>query len=217
MIQLVLIESVFNLIAIIAKLASQQDLPSLNVVCGWAFGAWFLLQLGGFAIEQFRRRKFHGIVQSSIALLMMSWWFFSVSSVVNVVDDGGRLLLWGEQTPVAILIMYSVWACNVLLVDSLSLPLLRQATVQFVSIAVAIASGEFFHVRLLTACHLFVLDLVLGYSSDPAVVSPRFATLTGSWSRAYESWGQKWIARMTTAGVVAIFIAALIWGLNLGF
>ena len=47
---------------------------------------------------------------------------------------------------------YSIWLINVLLVDSVYIPKLNYAVINFASLAVALTSGEFFHVRLLTAC-----------------------------------------------------------------
>lgn len=55
------------------------------------------------------------------------------------------------------------WALNPLLVQSAELPRMGQALVQLASIGVALASGAFLRVRLLTACHAMVLDLMCGY------------------------------------------------------
>ena len=84
---------------------------------------------------------------------MLIWWPERTSDPPAIVlDEQGRFLMWGEDTPLAIKIICKLWIVNVVV------PLPTQAIMQFVSLPVSWASKEFFHVRMLTARHLFVFD-----------------------------------------------------------
>jgi len=163
LLQLVVIESLFNILIILSRASIRYDAVALNEICGWGFVAFFVVQTTGFLVIQLKRKRWHGVFQSALffGALMVWWWRAPMTGVIE--DEVGRVLFWGEDAPIALQIFYSIWLINVLLVDSPYIPKLNFAVVNFASLAVALTSGEFFHVRLLTACHLFVLEGVFGY------------------------------------------------------
>lgn len=214
LLELMLIESVFNVLAVTSRLAHAHDLPGLDEACGWLLAAWFTVQIAGFLRGQWRRGCWSGVYLSALAAVVIGWWFLTAPQVGSVVDAQGRLLLWGSQEPLVVRLWYVVWALNLSINGTKTLPLVRQHVVQWVSIGVALASGAFFHTRLMTACHLFVLDLVLMYSCWPVVLGERTAVLPAAWHDRLRAWSDRIAVSCCIAGT-GLVIAAMRWGLSL--
>ena len=60
MVQLLLIESTFNLLAVLSQLSISRGWALLNEVCSGGFLLFFVLQVTGFVVFQVRHRKPHG-------------------------------------------------------------------------------------------------------------------------------------------------------------
>jgi hypothetical protein len=216
LIQLLVIESFYNLMVVGGKLSIALDMHTANRAVALGFGVFFVLQLGAFVAFQLKRRSLHGVVQSLTAVLLIGYWWMGLSEVSNTVDADGRFLMWGADAPLAIRLYYVIWVVNVLLVDSPIMPWLRTATAHFVSVGLALWSGEFFHVRVLTACNLFVLDLVLGFGMGaPEALGRDFAVVPTRWLPAFRRTVQPLLGWACTLGCLALLVGVAIGGLDL--
>ena len=119
------------------------------------------------------------------------------------------MLIWGAEAPWTVRGFYVFWVMGLQVNDTRTLPLFRQNAAQWVSVFVSLASGAFFHTRLMTACHLFVLDAVFAYSSWPIVLGERFAVLPERWQDWLDGGGA---ARL---GQVSFVSAALVLGVGM--
>lgn len=71
----------------------------------------------------------------------------------------GQFIMWGMEAGPMMKLNYLFWVSNVLLVDYAKfLPAFIIPVVHFASVAISFYSTEFWHVRLITASHLFILD-----------------------------------------------------------
>ena len=97
---------------------------------------------------------------------------------------------------------------GVLTTDTEKMPYLRQLWFHVISIAVSLGSGELFHARLLTACHLLLLDLVVPYATPEAPRS-RHLCLPPRWHAWFEAHGRERLAVACAVGVTAVFGASV--------
>lgn len=201
---LVVIETYFNVVAIAAKLAHALGSPSLDRAASSGFAAYFAVQAAGFVITQRRRNKPWGALQTVLGVGLISLFFARARASGDVVDDQGRLLMWGREAPAPVLAVYAIWALGVLAADTEKMPYLRQLWVHLISIAVSLWSREFFHARLLTACHLLLLDLVVPYTTPE---EPRSAhlCLPPRWHAWFEAHGRERLSIACALGVAAVF------------
>ena len=214
--ELFFIESVFNLVVIGSLISIYMGSPTGNRIFSWGFVLFFLAQAGGFIREQILRRKFHGALQSTAFLILLGVWWLGIDDPSGVIDVNGRFLMWGQDAPVAVKLFYTLWAVNGILVDTKALPNLTQATLHLASIALCWWSGEFFHVRLLTASHLFLLDGVFGYSGSGAF-SEAFCAVPKPWQATFEQKAKPAIAYLSSLSVIIIIILSFFGGLDLRF
>ena len=215
--QLVVFESLYNLIVIISLIAILAGNATTNRLASWAFVGFFVLQAGGFFAAQIQRKKPHGILQSAILVSCILFWWYNTTDPSGVIDEQGRFLMWGEDAPFAVKLIYTIWALNGLLADTTVLPRLTQAIVHLVSIALCWWSAEFFHVRLLTACHLFLLDGIFAYSfSDP--LGKRICVMPEAYFDSFKKYIQPYIPVLCSASILVIVVISLLkGGLNMGF
>lgn len=214
--QLLMIESFFNLLAVSARLSVAEGWDTVNAVCSWGFVGFFAIQVLGFVAFQVKRRNWHGMLQSSTAVVLLIAWWLSIEDHTNVVDAESRFLMWGEDAPLAIQLYYVTWVINVAFAEALALPWLRLPVAHMVSVAISMASGEFFHIRLLTACNLFVIDLVTGFGMQkPEGLGREFAVIPVDWLDGFWNRFRPALAWVASAGCLAILIGAYFWGLDL--
>lgn len=214
--QLMWFESGYNLIALGNKLALVGGAGAVAGWIGWLFVGFFVFQVLGFLAFEFQEKRYLGMVPSAILGIVIFWWFSQAGDVGGVIDAQGRFLMWGTEAPVAVRAIYAVWLFNAAIGDMNDVyP--RAVVVHVVSVAVALASGEFFHARLLTASHLFVLDLAFGVTRMPSPVLPEtFVTLPVATRRWFFDTVRPPIIVVVTLGCAGLLVAAAVLGLDLG-
>lgn len=214
--QLLLIESLFNLLAVTGRVSVQYGVDWLNGVSSSGFLLFFVLQVGGFALFQIKLRKPLGMVQSLCGALIIGMWWFGIEDSTNRMDADSRFLMWGEDAPLAVQLYYVAWFLNISLSEALPLPWLRVFVVHSVSVGLSMWSGEFFHVRLFTACHIFVIDMVTGVGMQrPEGLGRDFAVVPARWLPGFHRWFQPaWTWAMSGACVL-LLVLSLLWGLDL--
>ena len=213
LLQLLAIESFFNLMAVATRLSLLMRWPT-GALTHAGFALFFVVQVGGFLLAQWKSRSRHGVLQSLLgAGLIVDWWW-RARETYSAVDPAGRLLVWGTEAPLSVRLAYVIWVTNVLLVQTTRLPRLHQAVIQGASVGVALGSGEFFHVRLLTACHMFLLDLVFGYGKPrPGNASDDFAVLPERLADLHDERGRPllaWAGSLLLTAVAILHVAKLI-------
>ena len=213
--QIFCIEAVFNLLAVLSKLAIRYEQEALNTLLGAGFALWFAVQVGGFLVQHHRRGNRVGLVVSGLLAVTIGAWFATAPQLGSVLDAHGRLWIWGAEAPLAVRVQYGLWFVVLLFTATRTPPLFRMQALQLASLGVSYASGAFFHVRLLTACHLFLLDLLVALSSWPVVLGERFAVLPQRWHERLEAGAKMPILAVVVAGMAAVGLASLTLGLDL--
>jgi hypothetical protein len=204
-VQLIVIESIFILIVIVSKFSIFYESASMNHSLNYLILAFFVGQTTLFLIDQRRLKSYFGMVRSFFLFTMLVIWFRR-SETVSFVDSQGRFLFWSGDAPFLIQVYYCVWVTGVLLADSKIMPNFKQAFPHLASVAVAFCSQEFFHSRLLTACHLFVLDMLFVYTGPN---SGSFCVITDEQNAVYEKYVRKSVDWITFVGCIAIFLYSL--------
>jgi hypothetical protein len=203
--ELFFIESIYNLMVVISKLSIQIDSPTLNTVGQWGFFVFMFVQLGGFLIQVTRAKSLHGMIQTIAGISVLFIWWWSIPDRTSIIDADGRFLMWGEDTALSFRIVYSFWAVNLILADSTFLPKLVQVGVQLASLSLAWWSQEFFHVRMLTASHLFFLDGLFGHYG-PGAIDKDFAVIPLKWQPFYNQYVKKTINWVCTVAIVGVLV-----------
>lgn len=162
--QLIVIESLFMLFVIAGKISINYAYLNLNFMLGYGFRTLFLIQFSFFMMYQYKVKSYLGMVRTGMFLLLLIPWF-SQASLGSNMDATGRFFFSGVQAPDYIIVYYCFWVIGIPLVDSKTLPNFLTAALHISSVIMALISQEFFHARLLTASHLFVLDYLLSYST----------------------------------------------------
>lgn len=214
LLQLFLIEAAFNGLAVASQVALRLDVPRAVYALGWAFLAWFVVQWGGFMLQARQRGNRAGLAIGTSLFVAIVAWFVTAPQVAPVGNADGTLAIFGADAPTTVRAVYVLWVFHLTFRGTRTAPLFRMQALQWASIGVALASDAFFHVRLLTAAHLFLLDLLLAYSSWPLVLGERFAVLPTRWHATLARLGP-WIDRAVLVGLVGVFAAALRYGLDL--
>jgi len=198
--QLIAIEVTFMAFAIISKVSQLAGVPSINHLISYGFLTLFVLQFTFFAIYQRKVNSYFGMIRTIMFLILVFPWFYHTDRL-GLTDGQGRFLLWGAEAPPHIILYYCVWVIGVPLVDSRTLPNFVNATLHFASVAVALWSQEFFHARLLTAAHLFVMDSLFGFSK---LGRHTFCTLTETQFQLYNAYVRKaldWVTLLACAAI----------------
>ncbi|WP_372368353.1 hypothetical protein [Candidatus Uabimicrobium sp. HlEnr_7] len=211
--QLFYIESIYNILVILTLVLVLSGMSSLYIALSWGFVVFFVIQIIGFIVIQKKRKSYLGILQSLMGICLMFIWFFHKENTISTIDNQGRFLMWGEDAPLSIQIVYTLWFLNVIFLESVLLPKLSQAIVQSSSLLLCWCSGEFFHARLLTACHLFMLDGLFGYSKHGWLGS-KFCSIPESY---YEKFSRlrPLLKIIMFCGVLATFVLSFFYGLDL--
>lgn len=209
---LVLIQTGFLLACVAGELALAHGTPAVHQVARWGVLVYFVVQGVGFVAYQVKRRHPIGVLQTLLGTAMLVGWWAGPGGLGALSPDGAYWAL-GAEMPWQVQVTYIAWALNPLLVQSAELPRMGQALVQLASIGVALASGAFLHVRILTACHAMTVDLMFGYgrrASDGAVA--RALTLPPPWRAFVEGPLATWLPRLTLATLAAMAGQVLLFG-----
>lgn len=203
--ELFFIESLYNLMVVLSKLAIQVHFSALHIVAQWGFLVFMLIQLGGFLRQVTLKRSVHGMIQTILGIITLLIWWWGIEDRTALVDDSGRFYMWGEETALSFRMIYSFWSLNLILADSMYLPKLIQVMVQLASLSLAWWSREWFHVRMLTASHLFFLDGLFGhYGID--VGGKDFCIIPEKYQEVYDRRVKGTIRYTCTAAIVCIFV-----------
>jgi len=92
----------------------------------------------------------------------------------TVFDKEGRLLIFGHDASPYLQYMYMLWFFGVAFVEYHAYPKLVVACLHLASIVMAMKSGEFFRVRILTASHSFIITFMFTRPHDPNFLGPNF-------------------------------------------
>jgi hypothetical protein len=180
--QLIIIESCFMLFVILGKISITYDYPKINSFIGYGFRSLFIIQFCFFMLYQHKVNSYRGLCRTLMFLVLLIPWF-SHASLASNIDADGRFFFSGVLAPDYIILYYCFWVIGVPLVDSKTLPNFLTATLHVSSVVIALLSQEFFHVRLLTASHLFILDYLASYSTPH---DKQFGVLSHKQFMAYE-------------------------------
>jgi len=211
--QLMRFESLYNFISIIAKLSIMHDVPWLNDVCVWAYVAFFSLQVFGFVAKEVENKYWWGMVSSITMAISIIMFKVNTGTNPNRMDDENRLLMWGEEAPVTLRLNYIVWVINVMLFEFIDIGKhkMTHPIAHFASVAIACWVGEFWHARLLTACHVFFISALTGSSYNVTHVQKDFASLPVQ-GIAWQLRLQKPITVVTCIGCLVVCTTGLACG-----
>lgn len=204
--QLILIESTFMLFVILGKITIQHGSVSFNTLLGYGFRLLFPIQFIFFMLYQYKVKSYFGLIRTALFLVLIVPWF-SHTGLTSQMDHTGRFFFAGIQAPDYIIAYYCCWVIGVPLVDSKTLPNFITACLHFASVLVALYSQEFFHVRLLTASHLFILDYLLSYSHPEG---KQFGVMNQRQFAKYNKHIKPLIDTLSLSVCTSIFIYALI-------
>ena len=171
--ELIIIESIFNLLVVFLKYNLKFGFLENKNVADSLFVLFFSLQTFGFLRSEARSKRpicflrsitlFIGIIlQFLLGKANIDNNSVGSKSMESLITSDGRFLVFGFDAPNNLKLHYGFWLLGVLYIDySHMLPHAALHLLHFCSYVLAVLSGEFWHVRLLTASHLFVIDAVL--------------------------------------------------------
>lgn len=161
--RLIILETGFNIICIAAKVFNDVEID-YGIALSWAFAIFFIFQTGGFLISEVKKKKYK-CLPSSIAMgIGLSYWFLSSFGEKTIVTLNGEVQFWGSNAPIYLQIMYTFWVSNVFLVEFRQyLPKTTMYVAHAATMVIALFSNEFFHARVLTASHLFVISAMIPF------------------------------------------------------
>lgn len=199
--QLILIESTFMLFVILGKMAIQHNNVSFNLLLGYGFRLLFFIQFVFFMLYQYKVKSYFGLIRTALFLVLLIPWFRH-TDLASQMDNTGRFFFAGVQAPDYIITYYCCWVIGVPLVDSRTLPNFLTACLHFASVLVALISQEFFHARLLTASHLFILDYLLSYSEPEG---KQIGVINHKQFTAYNTYIRPLIDKLTLTACISLF------------
>ena len=206
--QLFLITSYFMLVATISIFAIMSGYDGINRYAGYLFFIYFGLQSLGFVLHEIKKRSVLGIVSTIGCGSAIVLWGVSLGGWGSIIDAEGRFQMWGENAPLLIQGIYFFWVIRVLL-ESRTLPKLTELSAHTASILIALLSGQFFFVRLLTASQLFLLDGIARYSSRD-FVSPGFMAFDEVREARFRSIYRRYISP-TFFAILAVLVLLAWW------
>ncbi|MFC5045161.1 hypothetical protein ACFSTE_16605 [Aquimarina hainanensis] len=162
--RLLILETTFNVLCLITKF-SPLDIPIWSKTLDIAFSVFFLLQIMGFIVSQIKKKTWTSIPASIALAISIILWNLSGSGVLITANN--EIQFWGGNAPKHLQLIYFLWLLNILLVEYRALlPKLTVVLAHIASFIVAYNSEEFFHARILTASHLFVLNCIFVYKNQ---------------------------------------------------
>ncbi len=161
--RLIILETGFNVICIVAKIFKDFNLD-YGIALSWAFAIFFMFQTGGFLMAEVKKKKFK-CLPSSIAMgIGLTYWFVSSYGEKTLVTPDGEVQFWGSNAPMYLQVMYVFWVANVFLVEFRQyLPKATMYVAHAATMVIALSSNEFFHARVLTASHLFIISAMVPF------------------------------------------------------
>jgi len=209
-VRLMVVESLFNVIALLAKVFLLLGILTDSPLVDNLFAGFFVLQVLGFVASQIRKRKF-GIMPATAAMAFGLVMWFRSGAGVHLTSEGA-LQFWGGDAPVYLRWMYVFWVLGVLLVEYAGL--LPKATIvltHLASVAVAFNSDEFFHARILTASHFFIINFVIlferqGWGGETFASMPWLKNLTGTEDQRWKSTLVSWLVNVLCVGTLAVWL-----------
>lgn len=201
--QLIVIESLYMLLVIASKISLYWHFDVLNHGISYGFLGLFIIQFSLFVRYQYQVKSYLGLLRTAMFLVLIVLWFYQ-DAMDSTIDAEGRFLMWGNEAPAGIILYYCCWVIGIPLVDSRTLPNFLNALFHFASVSVAVWSLEFFHVRLLTASHLFILDALFHFSDKDK--TNLFGVVSSTQFEFYQQHLRKKIDYFTLIGCVLIFL-----------
>ena len=177
-------DTLFNVFAVVAKIAIVSDTAWLNHVVNYATIVFLLLQFGWivvFAVNEGRKEErtfkttldgMHWFTAVMAATMFVSLvveraeaghFFFGAA---NTLGPEGELLFWGQDAGVMIKLNYVCYSMYVLFCDDFKHKVnepglegyMMVPVAQFCSVILSWWSGEFWHARMITDVHLVLMD-----------------------------------------------------------
>ncbi len=204
-IQLIMVESTFMLFVIASKISILSGHEEVCRILGFGFRSLFIIQFFLFMLHQNKMKTYFGALRTLMFLILVIPWLSS-TSLSGTIDSHGRYFFSGTHAPTYILVYYCSWVAGILFVDSKTLPNFITAALHCASVFIALLSQEFFHIRLLTACHLFILDYLLSYSKPNGSL---FGIMNDDLFQSFRSSAQPIINNFTLTSCLIIFIYAM--------
>ncbi|WP_440881694.1 hypothetical protein [Tenacibaculum sp. C7A-26P2] len=162
--RLIVLETYFNILCLITKL-SPIEIPIWSKTIDYCFCFFFFLQITGFITSQIKKKAWFSIPISLALSIAIILWRLNGSGVR--ITNNNEIQFWGGNAPEFLQIIYLLWLLNILFVEHRSLlPKLTVAIVHIASFIIAYNSNEFFHARILTASHLFIINCVIIYKKQ---------------------------------------------------
>lgn len=206
----VIIETSVLTACLVDQWAIVEGVHALRWVGRWGVLIYFVVQTAGFVIYQWQRGHPLGVLHSLLGGgMMLAWW---AGGDLGAVSEEGRYLILGGPTPWQVIVVYVAWVSNAVLVQSALLPCMSQATATGASLVVSVLSGSFLHVRLLTACNAFVLDLIFGYGQRDGSRVARAMALPARWHAVLMGPVARWLPRVAVAVMGAMGLEVLVFG-----
>lgn len=182
--RLIYLDTIFNTVAVLAKIAIVSDTTWLNAATNYAAIIFLLMQFGwyvAFCVNEGRKDErtlaealdgMHWFTAAMAAAMFVSLvveraeaghFFFGAQ---NTLGPEGELLFWGQDAGVMIKLNYVCWQIYVLFCDDFKQKVRNEGVegymmvpvAQFCSVIVAWLSGEFWHARMITGVHLVLMD-----------------------------------------------------------
>ncbi len=181
--RLILLETSFNLICLGLRLCAHYGLlGKTKGIFDYLFLGWFVCQVAGFCVMQAVKGASSCIITSVMMGIGISLYFWENRirrGTTTACDKEGRVLIFGHNASPYLQYMYMLWFFGVAFVEYHAFPKLVVACLHLASIVMAITSGEFFRVRILTASHSFVITFMFTRPHDPNFLGPNFAHTPG--------------------------------------
>jgi len=121
---LILIESIFNVLAVASKISiAYYGVYESNQVINGLFLGFFGLQTYGFISNEKKYTYLFSSIRSWTLFAQICLQRFHLRHLAesgltaNVLDKDGRLLIWGEDAPANVMLHYGFWLLGVLYVD----------------------------------------------------------------------------------------------------
>lgn len=205
--RLFILESSFLVLILVTRTACHHGLGEQGRM--WLrrlFGAWFFFQVGGFIFAQITKGTYVSAFISAVMGLGLVLFYRQTRGVAANEDDDGRVFIFGRGAPLEMQLMYLFWVLSVLFVEYNSyLPKVVVPAIHLISVGLAMREGDFFHIRIMTANHFFLLNYKLGYLYDKQMLGADFAVLPALLA------GQGFVSAVQAISVVGVVAAFGYW------
>ena len=130
------------------------------------FAIFFVFQTGGFIFSQMKKKKYKCLPTSIAMGIALAYWFYNSIGEKTIVTANNEVPFWGSNAPLYLQVMYTFWVANVFLVEFRQyLPKTTMYLAHAATMVVALTSNEFFHARVITASHLFILNTIVVFKN----------------------------------------------------